>query len=284
MEKNIEILYEDKDIIVCRKPAGVAVQSANVTIPDMESMLKNMSFRGQNRESSAKIRNCRIRPSLREDQDHYDSRFSDEKQESMLSRRGGENRFGSSQIHIIHRLDQPVEGIVVFGKNKKAAASLNKQVQSDGGMNKIYLAALYGKLPEDKKAGELRDYLMKDRVSRCAVVTDKSSKEAREAVLTYKVIGNKSYPAAGAEGDGESVTIVEIHLKTGRFHQIRAQFTHLGYPLLGDQRYGNEKSNALSRSLGIRNVALCAYRLSFNHPTTGKVMNYEITPSSEIFS
>ncbi len=299
MIKDIEILYEDKDIIVCRKPAGIAVQSANIRTPDMESMLKSMLSR-----------RCGERGTVRANDSFVGRSESGIGEIYSASGKEVRRKGDAAQIYIIHRLDQPVEGIVVFGKNKKAAASLSKQVQSEGGMNKIYLAAVYGILPE--KEGELRDYLIKDRASRCAVVTDKSHKDAKEAILSYKVIQEKDVllsTSAGnlgtdeinkesdlSRGEEESfevnyksnpknfISIIQIQLKTGRFHQIRAQFSHLGYPLLGDRRYGNNESNELSSSLGLKNVALCAYKLSFIHPTTGKTMEYEITPLSDIFS
>lgn len=235
MEKQIEILYEDRDIIVCKKTAGIPVQSSNFSSPDMESMLKN-----------------------------------------MLSRREGEKR--PAELYVIHRLDQPVEGIIVFGKNKKAAASLSKQVQSGGGMNKTYRAVICGKLPDDKAEGELRDYLYKDTKSKSAVVTDKGNPSAKEAVLNYKTIGIKEVPF-----EPSFISLLEIHLQTGRFHQIRAQFSQMGYPLLGDRRYCSEMSSKLSQELGVKNVALCATSLSFIHPVNGKKMKFSEEPTGEIF-
>nr|MCR4903139.1 RluA family pseudouridine synthase [Butyrivibrio sp.] len=79
----------------------------------------------------------------------------------------------------------------------------------------------------------------------------------------------------------EPVSIVQINLMTGRFHQIRAQFSHFGFPLLGDRRYGSSESNDFSEREGIRNVALCACSLSFIHPSTGKVMEFEIEPENK---
>ena len=236
MNRDIEILYEDKDILVCRKEAGIAVQSANVTASDMESRLR-----------------------------------------SMLFRRTGNEKTTDSDIYIIHRLDQPVEGIVVFAKNKKAAADLNKQVQSGGGMNKVYLAAVCGRFPDDKKEGELKNFLIKDPKTKCAKVVSKDTKQAKEAILKYKVIMEKDF-------DGNIVSVVEICLETGRFHQIRAQFPQLGQPLLGDKRYGTKESNDLSNRLDIRNVSLCAKELIFKHPSTGKTMKYEITPAQWILN
>lgn len=255
MTNDIEILYEDNDVIVCKKPAGMAVQSANLTVPDMESLLKSRLKRTQ----------------------------------------------GGGQIYVIHRLDQPVEGIIVFARNKKAAASLSRQAQAGGGMNKVYRATVYGLFPEDKKNGELRDYLIKDSKTRCAKVVSSSENGAKEAILRYEVITEKNVSESGEvianthfadlshhnQSNGEPnhqtgtgftryISTLQIKLLTGRYHQIRAQFSNMGFPLLGDQRYGSAESNALSQELGIRYVALCACKLSFIHPSSGKTMNYEI--------
>ncbi len=235
MNNQIEILYEDNDIIVCNKTAGLPVQSSSLSTPDMESMLKN-----------------------------------------TLSRREGAKR--PVELYVIHRLDQPVEGIIVFGKNKKAAASLSKQVQSGGGMNKTYRAVICGKLPDEKLEGELKNFLLKDSKNKCAQIFDEKNGDAKEAVLFYETMRTKDVSA-----EPFVISLVEIHLQTGRFHQIRAQFSHIGHPLLGDRRYCSEISSNLSAQLGVRNVALCATSLSFIHPSTGKRMDFSKEPAAEIF-
>lgn len=235
MERQIEILFEDNDIIVCHKMAGVAVQSKSYANPDMESMLKN-----------------------------------------MLARREGAKK--PVELYVIHRLDQPVEGIIVFAKSKKAAASLSKQVQSDGGMNKTYKAVVLGEFPEVEKEGELRNYLIKDSKNKCAVIVDANNKDAKEAVLEYKVLETKKVLE-----DTVPISLVEIHLQTGRFHQIRAQFSNVDHPLIGDRRYFNENSSKLSQELSVKNVALCATSLTFKHPVSGKKMEFKVEPTGDIF-
>ena len=255
----IEILYEDDDILICHKPPGIAVQSSSVTATDMETMLRSQILRS------------------------------------------GEFKNKSTLLHIIHRLDQPVEGIIVFGRNKKAAAQLSAQVQAGGEMNKTYLAVVAGSFSEEEKEGELVDYIYKDAASRSAVVIDSpdKSKGAKESSLTYKVLAvkdikdistnnvvdfeDKQNPKEAAENAKETVSLLEVTLNTGRYHQIRAQFSNAGHPLLGDRRYCSPESDEISARLRVRNVALCAYKLSLVHPKTKKELNFEITPEGEIF-
>lgn len=236
----LEIIYEDKEIIVCYKPPGVATQTASLSGQDMVSLLKN-----------------------------YLAKQTKEK---------------LPYIGVIHRLDQPVSGLLVFAKNQKAAASLSKQIQ-DGNANKDYIAMCSGILEE--KSGTLVHYSKKDSVTKLAMVADvdefdrnpeiksekpsnenKKSKETdsssyKKAVLTYEV-----------EKEFEQVSIIKVQLQTGRFHQIRAQFSHIGHALLGDSKYGNSISRELSMKKKINKVALCAYRLVLKHPVTGKKMEF----------
>lgn len=86
------------------------------------------------------------------------------------------------------------------------------------------------------------------------------------------------------EDKGAAVSLLDIHIDTGRFHQIRAQLSHAGMPLLGDSKYGNEESLLVSRQLAVRNVALCAYKIEFLHPVTGERKVFEIAPKRKIFS
>lgn len=207
---NSIIEYEDESVIVCRKPAGLPVQSARASQIDLESLLKN----------------------------HTPS------------------------VGVVHRLDQPVEGLLVFGKNKAATAALNRSLAS-GELKKDYLAVVHG-APEPP-SGELSDHLRKDGKSRTALVVSENEPGAKSAVLRYRVRGKQ----------GER-SLVEIGLVTGRFHQIRAQMAHHGWPLLGDRRYG--------RPDGISNPALCAFRLSFPHPKSGKYMKFQVCPEGEAFA
>ncbi len=177
-------------------------------------------------------------------------------------------------LGVVHRLDQPVEGILVFAKNQKAAAALTKQLGA-GTLNKQYYAIICGK-PE-QKTGELVDYLYKNTAGKAQVVTGQQTQfpEAKKAVLQYKIMNRMSTE--------QEIFRADIHIDTGRFHQIRAQMAHAGMPLLGDSKYGSEVSLAWSRELGIRNVALCAYSVEFVHPVTGKKLSFAVEPEGMIW-
>lgn len=185
-------------------------------------------------------------------------------------------------LGIVHRLDQPVEGLLVFAKTKAAAAHLTKQLEA-GSLNKQYYATVCGK-PEAESA-ELVDYLLKE--GNLAKVVPKSTPQAKKAVLQYKVLECRAMSGeterCGASthveaepGTARNLTTLDIHIDTGRFHQIRAQLSHAGWPILGDSKYGTAQSTEISKKLGIRNVALFAYKLEFVHPATGKPMEYKI--------
>lgn len=182
---------------------------------------------------------------------------------SELKRYLAESGKRNLYIGVVHRLDQPVEGLLVFAKSKDAAAGLTRQL-SQGTLNKRYYALVCGK-PEEKE-GELVDYLVKE--GNLAKVVSADTPEAKKAVLQYKVM--KTMP--------EGLALLDVHIDTGRFHQIRVQMSHAGMPLLGDTKYGSEASIAFSREVGVRQVALYAYELEFKHPITKKAMHYELKP------
>lgn len=242
------ILYEDKDMIVCFKPAGLAVQSGRAAEPDMVSELKNYLARGGQKVVS-------------------------------VTGAGGSVRCGLPQekkpvyLGVIHRLDQPVSGIIVFAKNQRAAASLSRQA-ADHSMRKTYRAVvmvsgedgteLPGSAAKEAGSRELTDYLKKEPGGG-ARIAGAGEKDAKKAQLLYRCLERK-----------ENRALLEIDLKTGRHHQIRVQMAHAKMPLLGDSRYGTEESRRLSESLGIRTVQLQAVKLSFQHPATGKAVCFEL--------
>lgn len=175
------------------------------------------------------------------------------------NRQGGEPYLG-----IIHRLDQPVEGVMVFAKTPYSAAELSRQV-TDGRMKKHYLACVCGKLPQAQ--GTLVDYLVKDGRTNTSYAAEKGVKDAKRAELTYRVLREE-----------EETSLIEIALLTGRHHQIRVQMAHAGCPLYGDKKYNPQFQG--SEEYGF--VALCAYKLSFVHPKTKKVMEFCIKPEHEM--
>ena len=234
-----KIVYEDREILVVQKPAGLATQTARIGQPDVVSELKGY--------------------------------LADQQRKSMQSKSTAR---GESYLGIVHRLDQPVEGLLVFAKTKPAAAALTKQLSS-GILNKQYYAVICGK-PLSKE-GELVDYLMKEE-NLAKVVTGQQSQypQAKKAVLQYRILQEISTPA--------QLALTDIHIDTGRFHQIRVQMSHGGMPLLGDAKYGNEQTLEQAKKLGVRNVSLCAYSLTLRHPVTGKQLAFEITPEGEAFT
>lgn len=162
------------------------------------------------------------------------------------------NKPGNVYLGLVHRLDRPVSGIMVFAKTSKAASRLSDQVRKKE-IKKTYMAVVKGIIKKDEDT--FVDYLLKlDNGNTIVTAKDKG----KESVLTYKVL-KRNYE--------KNETLVSIDLKTGRHHQIRVQFASRGYPLCGDQRYGKSDKTQ---------IALCAYKLEFIHPTTKQLMKFEI--------
>jgi len=234
----INILFEDNSIIVCEKPAGIATQAGKITEKDMVSEVSN---------------------------------------------------YLKKPAYVIHRLDKPVRGILVFAKTKEAAAKLNSQL-TGGGFNKHYYALVEGR-PE-KEEDCLENYIIKDG-NKAVIVdgslnkngsTNENKSDAKLAKLMYKVLDSKKYNTSSVSGHNtnsivgndtkknDDFTLLDIHLLTGRFHQIRAQLSNIGCPINGDSQYG-----AVSRTKNRKAIGLTAYSLEFNHPVTNKPMHFEIT-------
>lgn len=180
-------------------------------------------------------------------------------------------------LGIVHRLDQPVEGLLVFAKTQKAAAHLTKQL-TQGSLNKQYYAVVCGKPVAE--SGELVDYLVKD--GSVARVADAQAEGAKKAVLRYKVVGELKEDLVNTleteAGEKMPVYILDVHIDTGRFHQIRVQLSHAGLPIVSDNKYGTSQALEVGRKLGFRNVALFAYKIEFTHPTTQKKLTFSIQP------
>lgn len=178
---------------------------------------------------------------------------------------------GEPYLAVIHRLDQPVKGILVFAKTPFAAKELNKQLTSHN-FGKYYLAAVEGTLPANE--GTLEHYLVKDKQTNLSRVCNKDTKDAKLARLHYRVLeqGQGCFNW-GRSFSQKTTSPIEIRLDTGRHHQIRVQFSHIGCPLAGDTKY----NKSLAGEKGWQEIALCAYKLEFLHPKTGKAMKFEIT-------
>lgn len=173
-------------------------------------------------------------------------------------KRKGEDTY----IGVVHRLDQPVEGLLVFAKDGKTAKKLSDEL-SEGLLNKKY-AALVAGVPQTTE-GELTDYLWKDGRTNLSRVVPRETKGAKRASLRWRMLQHSS-----------AVSLLEIELYTGRHHQIRVQMAHAGFPLLGDFKYGSEPSKELSNRFAVNSTALLAYNIRLTHPSTGKEMNFSL--------
>lgn len=172
---------------------------------------------------------------------------------------------------LIHRLDQPVEGILVFGKHAAASAALSRQL-AQGNFSKIYLAVTEGNMPDNQ--GRLCDFLKKDSRSNTSRVVPESEPQAKKAELLYQVL----------KTDAEQIPVqnlVRIQLLTGRHHQIRVQMAHSRTPLFGDRKYGGFKD--LQKNPKESGLGLCACELAFAHPVTDKALKFQIYPSQPVF-
>ena len=159
------------------------------------------------------------------------------------------NKPGDVYLGLVHRLDRPVGGVMVFAKTSKAASRLSKQVQKHE-FKKIYMAVIEGKVSE---SSTFKDKLKKDEKTNITRV----SEDGKEAELSYNLIGFVN-----------NLSLVRISLKTGRSHQIRVQFASRKIPLYGDQKYN---PNAVKDQ-----IALFASKLEFKHPITKEVMSFEL--------
>lgn len=214
-------------------------------------------------------------------------------------------------LAVIHRLDQPVRGILVFAKTPAAAKDLNRQLQN-GDFGKYYLALTNG-IPSDT-SGTLENYLYKNPQTNTASVCDAKKKGAKKARLFYEIhnelrdfftdtsrstpdtINTNSediffsknpvntgdehasdiqdiFSSSTSVDNGQSTkTLLKIHLDTGRFHQIRCQLAAIGCPIVGDTKY----NPGCRAKKGWQTLCLCAYKLKFTHPVTHKKMHFSL--------
>ena len=201
----MEIIYQDKDIIVCVKPPRVLSTDEPGGLPDL------------------------IRQEL-----------------------GDPN----ASVRTVHGLDRTVSGLMVLARRSKAASELSRQIR-EGEFHKEYLAVIHGTPEED--AAELQDLLLRNKQERKTYLVTESGKDVQEARLSYQVLNR-----------AQDLTRVSIQLHTGRTHQIRAQFSGRGWPLVGDRKYGIPDE--------AEEIALWSYRLAFHHPYSGKPMEFILEP------
>lgn len=171
------------------------------------------------------------------------------------------NKPGNVYLGLVHRLDRPVGGVMVFAKTSKAAARLSEQVRNKE-FKKRYLVIVNGKF-EDKK-GTFNDYLLKNEKSNMSKVVKEGTKNSKLAILDYEVI----------KYDSElNLSVLNINLHTGRHHQIRVQLSSRGHSIYGDQKYGG-------RGHG-KQICLWAYKLTFFHPISREELTFYAIPEKE---
>lgn len=168
------------------------------------------------------------------------------------------NKPGDVYLGLVHRLDRPTGGVMVFAKTSKSASRLSEQVREKK-IHKKYICIVDGKLEKEKDTW--KDYLLKNQKNNISKVVKKETKNAKEAILDYEVLKyNKEI----------DLSVVKVNLQTGRHHQIRVQFSSRGHSIYGDQKYG-------TRGKG-KQICLYAYSLTIKHPITKEEMTFENVP------
>ena len=161
-----------------------------------------------------------------------------------------------ADVRTVHRLDRVVSGLMVLARNPESASELSRQIREDA-FHKEYLAVLHG-IPDEER-GTLRDLLLRDKRERKTYIVDTPAKGVQEAVLDYSVVGTT-----------DNFSKVSILLRTGRTHQIRAQFSGRELPLVGDRKYSLLEDDC--------EIALWSARLKFRHPKTGEMLDFQHEP------
>ena len=160
---------------------------------------------------------------------------------------------GEVYLGLVHRLDRPVSGVMVFARTSKAASRLSEQIRTRK-VEKIYRCVVKGILEGE---GRLENFISKDEDKNIVTVIDKEKPGYKASYLDYRALASK-----------DGLTMVEVKLGTGRSHQIRAQMAHSGYPLIADQKYGDKDKRC-------KDIALEAYKLSFEHPVKREFITFE---------
>ncbi len=169
------------------------------------------------------------------------------------------NKPGEVYIGLVHRLDRPVGGVMVFARTSKSASRLSEQARNKT-LKKTYIAVVDGHFEEEN--GVLKDYLYKDERNNISKVVNKDKKNSKLAKLEYEILDYD---------EKRDLSTVKIKLHTGRHHQIRVQFANLGHSLYGDQKYG-------VRGKG-KQIRLWAYELEFEHPVKKERMSFKSMPT-----
>lgn len=219
VKPNIDIIYEDENIILVNKRAGMVVHEDESKTPD--TLIAHIQ------------------------------RYLFEKGEYNPS---DENTFAPA---LANRIDRNTQGIVIAAKNAESLRILNQKIK-DRELKKSYLCLAFGKF--SKKSDKITAYLERDEKTKTVKVSDYPTKNSKPITTGYSVIEYKN-----------AVSLVKVDLITGRTHQIRAHFAHIGHPLVGDGKYGNNREN---KKLGFAYQALCSYKLTFLFQTPAGVLEY----------
>lgn len=225
----LNILYQDKHIIVCEKPPGTPTQSKSLYTKDMVSILK-----------------------------------------SELAKQ--ENKNAEPYLGLIHRLDQPVGGIMVFAKTPQAAKELSTQLQNNT-IKKHYLAIITNDLTSSKGTSlTLVDEMVQNKKTNTSAIVSNKTKESKTAKLSYSVLDVINYSE-------QALSLIDVALITGRHHQIRVQTAaHLG-GIWGDQKY-----NPMFHESKRTTLCLYSFQLEFLHPITKEKMSFRNIPTYDLFS
>ncbi|MCR5539695.1 MAG: RluA family pseudouridine synthase [Ruminococcus sp.] len=227
--KDIEIVYEDENILLCDKSCGLVVHEDESGEADtlIDRVLHYLYDKGE-----------------------YDP--------------DTENSFTPA---LCNRIDRNTSGIVICAKNAESLRVLNQKVK-DRELEKLYLCVTAG-IP-NKKSAELKAFHRRDEKTKVVRVEDKPFPGSKTMITRYKTL---------AENKQSGLALLEVDLVTGRTHQIRAHLAHIGYPLLGDGKYG---SNKINRALGVKTQALCSYKLTFRFTTESGCLEYLDGKSFEV--
>ncbi|RKD29524.1 RluA family pseudouridine synthase [Thermohalobacter berrensis] len=220
----LNIIHEDKHIIVTEKPSGVPSQSDKTGAKDMITILK----------------------------EYLKSKYPNAK---------------NPYIGLVHRLDRPVGGLMVFAKTKEANAKLSEEIRTKR-LKKEYYAIVCGK-PE-KEREELRNYLKRIGSINMSKVVTKNAKRAKEAILEYEFIDSIETDEYGV------LSLLKIKLKTGRHHQIRVQLSNANMPIWGDKKY----NKTFAKMRKFTPIALWASLISFNHPKKKTPYTFTLNPEN----
>ena len=171
----------------------------------------------------------------------------------------------NANIRTVHRLDRVVSGLMVLARTNKSAAELSRQIR-EGEFQKEYLAVVHG-VPKDPE-GLLKDLLLRNKAEKKTYVVTQPGKDVQEAILNYELLSQSNH-----------ISKVRIELVTGRTHQIRAQFSGRGMPLVGDRKYSLFEDDC--------EIALWSHKIAFNHPYTKQRLEFiqeppEVYPWTEV--